>query len=125
MNPQPSPITGDLVALLVMCGVAFYAWKAYSEKKAMQISDLFTIGYIESDPIVVQDVKHIHNNTHHTHINHNLKTSSFEDQQLYIDCIDTLVAVGYKKKEARAKAKQIFSSANPPTTVQEFLQRAM
>ena len=123
MNPQPDPITGDLVALLVMCGIAFYTWKAYSEKKAIHLSDLFTIGYVESNPVVVQEVHHVHNNNVHTV--QTVKASSFEDQQLYIDCIDTLVAIGYKKREARAKAKKIFSSPNPPTTVQEFLQRVM
>lgn len=123
MNPQPDPIAGDLVAFIIFCGVAFYTWKAYSEKRSIYVNDLFTIGYIESNPVVVQEVHHVHNNNVHTV--QTVKASSFEDQQLYIDCIDTLVAVGYKKKEARAKAKKIFSSPNPPTTVQEFLQRVM
>ena len=51
---------------------------------------------------------------------------SFESQQLYVDCIDALIALGMKKKEAKAKAKFIFSTMNPqPSTVEDFLMIAL
>lgn len=109
MNPQPDPIIGHLFAGIVLFLIVFFAVKSYLENQNKPFScDLFTIGYME--------------NAQNTVIVNQMPINNFESQQLYIDCIDTLIALGYKKSEAKKRAKHIFQTKNPqPQTVQEFL----
>lgn len=114
MNPQPPEYLGQLVALGFALLVVYHAVKAYYNNPPIYFNDLYTIGYVEESknkPII------------------NVLTenkNSFESQQLYIDCIDALNALGMKKSEAKRKAKHIFSSmTNPPSSVQEFLMIAL
>lgn len=139
MNPQPDPIVGHIVAFVVICIVAFYACKAYLQGKSIDLHKLdnFVIGYVES-PTLVE--KHYHNTyTSPTKIVKSVDRvvekvvekvvaqevqakPNFDSQQLYVDCIDALYALGMKKSEAKRKAKFIFSTMNPPpATIQEFL----
>jgi hypothetical protein len=121
MNPQPDPIVGDIIAALVILIVVIYTIKAVLENKTLQLNDNFVIGYIESDPIIINQI--------HEHKSKKVivnKKPSFESQQLYLDCIDALVALGMKKREARNKAKFVFSTMNPqPQSIQEFLVIAL
>ena len=114
MNPQPSEQVGQLCAVLFVCTFLYYAYQSYKDQsKHININtDLFTIGYVEDNPIIKNIVVD--------------QKPSFESQQLYVDCIDSLYALGMKKSEAKKKAKTIFSSVNPqPSTVQEFLTIAL
>ena len=114
MNPQPPEYIGQLVALSFTLLIIYHAVKAYYNNPPIYFNDMYTIGYFEDShktPIVnvITDNK-----------------SNFESQQLYIDCIDALHALGMKKLEAKRRAKQIFSSmSNPPSSVQEFLMIAL
>jgi hypothetical protein len=50
----------------------------------------------------------------------------FETDQLYLDCVDALYALGMKKLEAKKTAKNIFnSSSHRPSTIQDFLMIAL
>lgn len=118
MNPQPEPYIGNIVALIFFGMLVYFFFQAKREGKTIKINDLFTIGYIEDQtPITTVNVR-----------NKIVKESkpSFESQQLYTDCIDALHAVGFKKMEAKKRAKQIFSSMdNPPNSIQDFLMIAL
>lgn len=120
MNEQPNPIIGNLVAIAFVCGVVYHTLKAFKNNKPIVMNDLFTLGYVEENhtPIIVKTPPVIVNNVV-------TKQSSFEDQKLFMDCVDTLVAIGYKRREAKSRAKKIFSSDNPPSTVQAFLEIAL
>lgn len=121
MNPQPDPIVGHIVAAFIVLMTLVYTIKAFLENKTLQFNDNFVIGYIESDPIIVNEI-HEHK-TKKVIVN---SKPSFESQQLYLDCIDALVALGMKKREARNKAKFVFSTMNPqPQSIQEFLVIAL
>ena len=117
MNPQPSADVAQACATIAFLIGAFYAFIAYNNVMSGSMPapnyDSFTLGTIEASPSQVVVIE-------------KQKTNTFESQQLYIDCIDTLVAIGYKKSEAKKRAKAIFSKHNPtPTSVQEFLNIVM
>jgi hypothetical protein len=114
MNPQPVEQVGQICAILFGLVFCYYFYKSYKDTSMHRTftSDLFTIGYVEDNPVIKNIV-----------IN---KESSFESQQLYVDCIDSLYALGFKKSEAKKRAKFIFSTFKPqPSTVQEFLTIAL
>ncbi len=114
MNPQPEPYIGNLFATLFGCLFIYYAIKAYYEHSP--INDLFTIGYIEESGQIV-------NNINYTNVS---TKASLESQQLYIDCVEALRALGMKKTQATKITKQVFSTTHPlPQTVQEFLLIAL
>ena len=60
MNPQPDPIVGNFVALIIIVLVAFYTYKAYLTGKSIDLNKLdnFVIGYIEAEPITRVVEKH-------------------------------------------------------------------
>lgn len=116
MNPQPDPSVGMFFATLIFCMFLYYTYKAYINGETRNVDDLFVIGYIEHGPNVVNDIKISNVNT----------KPSFESQQLFVDCIDALHALGMKKSQARNRAKEVFSTTHPqPQTVQEFLLIAL
>lgn len=109
MNPQPSEYVGNIGAFCFFMLFLFYAIKSYRDGKIIDINkiDLINIAYIE-EPIKAKQVP------------------NFEAQQLYLDCIDALYALGLKKSEAKKKAKLIFSTFDPqPSSIQEFLLIAL
>jgi hypothetical protein len=117
MNPQPDPSVGVYVAFLVIIVMAFFVGQSYAETKknghANTNYDLFTLGYYEqpSAPTVIVNQQPSDGGI-----------ANFESQQLYLDCIDTMVSLGYKRTIAKKRAKIIFSTHKPqPSTVQEFL----
>jgi len=117
MNPQPEPYIGELFALLFIGSVIYFFIKARIEGTTVEISDLFTIGYIERDNSPIINVQQSVSKQ---------ASPDFESQQLYVDCIDALHSIGFKKAEAKKRAKQIFSSMkNPPTNIQDFLMIAL
>ncbi|NDB57187.1 hypothetical protein EB001_01865 [bacterium] len=112
MNPQPSEFVGNFFATLFCICIVVYAIKSYKLGNSIDIHnlDMITLGYIEDNPIITP-VATINN---------------FESQQLYVDCIDALHALGMKKSEAKKRAKLIFSTCNPqPENVQAFLMLAL
>lgn len=112
MNPQPSEHVGNIGALLFFALFIFYAIKAYLDGQTVDIGkiDLITFGYLE-DPVNTKT---------------QVANTNFESQQLYLDCIEALYTLGYKKLEAKKKAKLIFSTFNPqPASIQEFLSVAL
>lgn len=76
-------------------------------------------------PVPSQPKKKKHQNSSKT--NQPKKNKSvFEMQQLHIDCVDALYALGMKKSESKKRMQQIFGSMNnPPKTVQDFLMIAL
>jgi len=117
MNPQPEPYLGNIVALAIVASFFYFYMKACAEGKKINSSDLFTIGYIERDDAPVINLQQNVSKQ---------DAPDFESQQLYVDCIDALHSIGFKKTEAKKRAKQIFSSMkNPPTSVQDFLMIAL
>ena len=135
MNPQPDPIVGHFVALIIIGLVAFYTYKSYLAGKSIDLNKLdnFIIGYVEESPIthvvekhfktINNPVKVVKEKTEVVRVEKVIDTKpNFESQQLYVDCIDALYALGMKKNEAKKRAKLVFSTMNPPpTTIQEFL----
>lgn len=118
MNPQPPEYVGPIFAGIFILMLVYQIIKAYNSGKIIDLKniDLIHIGYIESE----NPTQNIYNITSVDN------KPSFESQQLYVDCIDALVALGMKKSESKKKAKQIFSTHDPmPSTVQEFLMIAL
>ena len=123
MNPQPSESVGAVWAIIFVLGIAFFALKAFLEgAKCTMPSDLFTIGYIDNNNIPIPA---IHNTTNNykstskvTHVNK--VTQNHTVTKLQLDCIDTLVAIGYKKMAARKMVLDYFKN-NTANSVQEFI----
>lgn len=119
MNQQPSEAVGAAWAFLFVFGIFFFALKTYFEKvhhhTPMSI-DLFTIGYIESD-ITPAPVNNVYN------ISHNIVNSK-NLTKLHLECIDTLIAIGYSKRVARKMVIDYFQN-NTASSVQEFIAGVM
>ena len=47
--------------------------------------------------------------------------NNLDNDQLFIDCVDALRSLGLKKLASKQRAKEIFSSPNRPSNIQEFL----
>lgn len=115
MNPQPSEYVGNVFALLFLGLITFYAIKSYKSGYSIDISniDLVNIGYVERDPDKEPNVITVVKN-------------NIESQQLYLDCVEALHALGFKKSEAKKKTKAIFLQMDPPpSSIQEFLSIAL
>ena len=113
MNPQPPEYIGHFFATLFFIIVLFHVIKAFTNTNEMHNSDIFVIGYVEDS---VNQVNNIY-------IKESIK---LESQQLFIDCVDALKALGMKKNEAMRKARNIFTTQEfKPQTVQEFLLIAL
>lgn len=129
MNPQPDPMIGNIVATIIVLMVIYYTIKAIKENKSIVLNDKFVIGYIDTDPIVINEAHHHHKATKTVHTKTKkvvVKKPDFENQPLYTDCVDALVALGMKKKEAKNRAMSIFSTTKPqPKSIQEFLTLAL
>jgi hypothetical protein len=70
----------------------------------------------QDNPIICQPTKNTTTSTTTTQ-----PPKPERDEQLYNDCISSLVALGYKKMEAKNKTKQIFDEHNI-TSIQEFIK---
>lgn len=119
MNPQPNPIVGNLLAFVLFLVFCYYCYKAFNDGNPIYLKDidLINIGYLQDSKTSTQVLNIMPAAT---------PVNNFESQQLYIDCIETMVALGFKKSEAKRKAKFIFSTINPqPSSVQEFLNIAL
>jgi len=120
MNPQPSETAGAVWAIIFVFGIAFFALKAFLEgEKHTMPSDLFTLGYIENNHTSPTPI--INNTTNATNVtNVNKVTKNNTTTKLQLDCIDTLVALGYKKMVARKMVLDYFK-VRTAKNVQEFL----
>lgn len=112
MSSQPDPYIGHFVSLILFFLFLFYFLKSSMNSKDNHNGDLFTIGYIEESNPIINVI--------------NQEVVNFESQQLYVDCVDALHALGMKKSEAKRKARSIFLNSDPrPNSVQEFLIMAL
>lgn len=94
---------GSILAIAFIIGVIYIQ---FTTTNTAQCSDTFIIGYVEKeDPVVVY--------------------TSQIDSQLKQDCIDTLIKLGMKKRQANKVADTEFSSINPPKSIQEFLRKVL
>jgi|LakMenE18May11ns_1017448.scaffolds.fasta_scaffold9110858_2 hypothetical protein len=109
MNTQPPEYVGSIAAILFVLMVTFFTFKSYIENTTTSVNDLFTIGYIEDNQS--QNITNI------------LYQQPNEiDAKLYLDCVDTLVAVGYKKSAAKKLVTEYFKK-NTASNVQEFISK--
>lgn len=122
MNPQPPEYVGHIFALFFGALCVYYFIKGLNDpNNIIKPFDRYTIGYFDEPNYTTINIK---NKT----VKEVIKASkpNFESQQLYIDCIDALCAIGMKKMEAKKRAKEIFSSmSNPPASIQDFLMIAL
>lgn len=127
MNPQPPPSVSIFYAILFVLMLIYYTIKAIKSNTTLSLSDNFILGYVEDTPVnVTVNVPEQKPVTITRTKKVIVEKPNFESQQLYVDCIDALYALGMKKKQAKDRAKFIFSSINPqPTTIQEFLYLAL
>jgi len=116
MNPQPNESIGVVFAILFVCGIAYYAYKAFVNGPHIDLRniDLFTVGYIEPNNIRVK-VNHIHVPQQQV---------KKYDTQFYLDCVEALYSLGMKKAQAKKITKSVFESNNP-SSIQEFLVLAL
>jgi len=115
MNPQPEPYIGQIFAAIFAGLIIYLTIKSYLAADSSSINDLFVIGYMEDSPRIVNNIKVTTLDT----------KPSIESQQLYIDCVEALRALGMKKSEATKITKRVFSSNQIPQSVQEFLLIAL
>ncbi len=137
MNPQPSPVFGNLVATAFVLLIIYYTIRAIKENKTITINDNFVIGYLESDNIVVNTTPPPRDDFDKPDITpqgppkpskkKNIKKEDdTESQMFYADCINALVALGMKKREAKNRTQLIFATMHPkPQTIQKFLITAL
>jgi hypothetical protein len=122
MNPQPPEYIGHIFAFIFISLCVFYFIKGLNDpNNIIKPLDRYTIGYFDEPNYTTINIK---NKT----VKEVAKKSkpNFESQQLYIDCIDALCAIGMKKTEAKKRAKEIFSTMNnPPASIQDFLMIAL
>lgn len=111
MTTQPPEYVGTIAALMFAGMVVFFTIKSYIENTTITTNDLFTIGYIEESQ-----------NQNITNIVCQANTPI--DTKLHLDCIDTLVAVGYKKSIAKKMVIEYFKY-NTASTVQEFISKVL
>lgn len=114
MNPQPPEYIGNIFAGFIILLIIIQTVKAYQNNAKIDLStfDIINIGYLEESPISVNITQQSKN--------------TFVQPQFFQDCVDTLYALGMKKKEAKLKAELIFRTCEEiPTTIQEFLILAM
>jgi hypothetical protein len=109
MNSQPSETISSITALLFTC---LFFYFLFTRKSQSNNDGFFRIGYIETMPPCQNTV--IVNNDKHTNVNESLLT----------DCIDALVALGFKKRSAKKLAEEIFRKHNP-SNIQQFLTLAI
>lgn len=107
MNTQPPESVGSLAAILFVGMIVFFTVKSYIENTTTTINDLFTIGYVESPTPNITNIV--------------CQTNDI-DAKLYLDCVDTLVAIGYKKSAAKKLVTEYFKK-NTASSVQEFISK--
>lgn len=112
MNEQPSTFMGDITALIIVFMFCYFFMKSYNVSLNSKHADLFTVGYIED--IKPNPVNVVINNSPANGIN----------SPIYNDCVQSLMALGMKKKASMKMAQDIFTLYNPQT-IQEFLSKAM
>lgn len=94
---------GNFLSIIFIIGIIYVS---LTTTKTIEYNDTFVIGYVEKeDPIVVQAPQ--------------------VDSKLKQDCIETLVKLGMKKRQANKVANDEFSSTNPPKSIQEFLRKVL
>jgi len=140
MNPQPDPMIGNIFAFIFIIAVIIYSYKAYLDCQTFDC-DKFVIGYIEDykyiekpKPIrskAITQNKKPQKKTKPVIVEVEATTSTTtttlppsppkRDEQLYNDCINSLIALGYKKTEAKNQTKHVFDRHNV-TSIQDFIK---
>lgn len=135
MNPQPHPIVGQFGVLIFALLTAYFCFTG--KRKDIQLSDKFTIGYIDDDiPCVVQPIstsprktntttKTNKTSTNKNKIPQSLLTPVKEvdpiNEELFEDCILALVSLGTKKTQAKRITQEVFENHNPKT-IEDFIK---
>ena len=114
MNPQPSPVFGQIVSLL-FAALCVYLFLARPKNSSPSFCDRLDIGYYDDPSLQVQVV----NNISQPPAKKNTLNIPF-----YNDCVETLVALGFKKRAATSLTKTILRD-NDVTNIQDFLQIAL
>ena len=108
MNEQVPFLYAQLTALFFVL-VCIYFFFISQEKKQNKSDILFTIGYFEGCDKTKVKAK----------INYRK-----EQDHLFQDCKDALVAIGFKRKQAQLKTIEIFDKKRP-IDIQSFLREAL
>ena len=135
MNPQPHPIVGQFGVLIFALLTAYFCFTG--KRKDFQLSDKFTIGYINDDiPQVVQTINTNQRKTKVTTQNNKTSTTKKKvpqslltpvkevdpiNEELFEDCVLALVSLGTKKTQAKRIAQEVFDSHNPKT-IEDFIK---
>lgn len=117
MNEQPSEVLSQLMAYCFMA--MFFYFMITNKNKPSRNDSLFKIAYIE-EPIYPAPTIIINNET-------SPSTKHKEDkkkQQFFIDCVNALVSLGFKKTIAQKLTQKIIES-HQPTSIQQFLHLAI
>ena len=113
MNQQPSPVFGQIVSLL-FAAFCVYLFLAKPKNSSHGFCDRLDIGYYDDPSVQVQVVNNIQ-----PPVKKNTLNIPF-----YNDCVETLVALGFKKRTATSLTKTILRD-NDVTNIQDFLQIAL
>jgi hypothetical protein len=130
MNAQPPEIMSQF--FLILFGIiAIFSYLTHKPKSHSTNLDFFEIGYIVDDKPKV-------NNTYHLNIEPEKKKKTASKPkviqkpkaktkpqftQFEKDCINSLVSLGFGKKEAKKRMCETFQKYSP-TTLQDFIQKA-
>lgn len=142
MNPQPEPYVGTIFAIIFVIALVVYTIKGYYNKDN-KISDKYIIGYVDDyfEPIPVIPNRPKVRRTTVSKPKQKVATPTTKpvttpppstqvaaqpvkpqrDEALYNDCIGCLVALGYKKTEAKNKTSDIFDN-HEITTIEQFIK---
>jgi hypothetical protein len=128
MNEQPAVWVGNLFAFVFILMIICFAIKGYNDpKNKIRLSDSFTIGYSYDVPLNKTSYCQVKSNvsqaTKKTKTNNNT-TSKTKVDQLQLDCIDALVALGMKKNQAKHRYNDV-SQNYTFNNIQEFLTLAL
>jgi hypothetical protein len=115
MNEQPDQFYSQIL-MFVFVGVAAYSY-FFSKKSHVNNLDFFEIGYVMNDNVAVYEAPIC---TSKPASNPASKPALTQLQQ---DCIDAMIGLGMKKKEATKRMHDLFAKYQPKT-IQEFIQVA-
>ena len=133
MNPQPHPIVGQFGVLIFALLTAYFCFTG--KRKDIELSDKFTIGYIDdhipyvSQPMNIEKVKTKTTTNKVPRQKKQIPKSLLRDveeitpvnEELYEDCVLALTSLGTKKVQAKKIAQEIFEN-HQPKTIEEFIK---
>lgn len=134
MNAQPPEMVSQFL-LIIFAIITFFSYLTYKPKSHNTNLDFFELGYIiDNEPKVNNtysvDIQPIKKKKVSSKAKVNPKPRVVEKPktkpqltQLQKDCIDSLVSLGFGKKEAKKRMHETFQKYSP-NTLQDFIQKA-